>query len=163
LTISALGLALGLAATAAQANKPRPTPWVQAPPPRQAQQPAAAPRIEVLVLEATMGGGGIARELSHLPQLRQPPFAAYTQIGLLSRAVLALGAAATSTPLPHGGSAQVVSTGRNAEGRYTVDVRFTQGAQTSTIQFVASPGEPFFTVRSSRPDRALIVGFIVRS
>jgi hypothetical protein len=116
----------------------------------------------VLVLEATMGGGGIARELAHLPQLRQPPFAAYSQIGLVSRAVLALGAAAATTPLPNGGSAQVVSTGRTPEGRHTVDVRFTQGSQTSTIQFVASPGEPFFTVRSSRPDRALIVGFIVR-
>ena len=60
------------------------------------------------------------------------------------------------------GSARITLSGRSPEGRFTVNVAFVQGAQTSNIQFVAAAGEPFFTVRSSRPDRALVLGFIVR-
>lgn len=129
---------------------------------RRAQQPAASARIEVLVLEATMGSGGIAAAIAHLPQLRQPPFASYTQIDLVSRTVLPLGSTASSAPLPQNGSAAITSTGRSANGRYSVTVNFSGATQHSQIEFVAAPGEPFFTVRSSRPDRALIVGFIVR-
>ena len=131
----------------------------QQPPPA---QPAASARVEVLVLEGTSGDGGVAASLANIPQLRNPPFNAYSQIALVSRVTLPLASAASTAPLPNGGSARITLAGRSADGRYTVDVAFVQGAQTSTIQFVAGAGEPFFTVRSRRPDRALIFGFIVR-
>lgn len=123
--------------------------------------PAASARIEVLVLEATMGPGGVASAVAHLPQLRQPPFASYTQIDQVSRTVLPLGAAESTATLPNG-AASITSAGRGPNGRYTVTVNFSGTSARSHIEFVAAPGEPFFTVRSSRPDRALIVGFIVR-
>lgn len=126
---------------------------------RGAQQPAAAPRIEVLVIEAGAGDAGVAAALRSIPQLRQPPFNTFTQMRLVSRAVLPLAAAAATASLPNGGSASITLAARSAEGRYTVNVSFS-GA--GNVQFVAGAGEPFFTVRASRPDRALIIGFIVR-
>ena len=125
-------------------------------------QPSAAARVEVLVLEGTAGDGGVAPSLANIPQLHNPPFNTYSQITLVSRVTLPLASAPSTAPLPNGGSARLTLAGRSADGRYTVDVAFTQGSQTSTIQFVAGAGEPFFTVRSRRPDRALIFGFIVR-
>jgi hypothetical protein len=130
--------------------------------PAPAPTPAASARVEVLVLEGTAGDGGVAASLANIPQLRLAPFNAYTQIALVSRVTLPLAGTPSTAPLPNGGSARVTLAGRSADGRYTVDVAFVQGAQTSTIQFVAGAGEPFFTVRSRRPDRALIFGFIVR-
>ena len=141
------------------AQQPGPGPSAPAPAPPSA--PAAA-RIEVLVLEATAGAGGIAPSLASLPQLRQPPFSAYSQITVVSRTTLPLSSTPTSTALPNSSTAGVVLTSRGADGRFTVDVTFTQGGRASRIEFVAGAGEPFFTVRSSRPERALIIGFIVR-
>lgn len=133
------------------AQQPAPTP-----------QPAATAHVEVIVLEGTAGDGGVAPSLASIPQLRMAPFNAYSRIAVLSRVTLALASAPATAQLPNGGSARVSLAGRASDGRYTVDVAFVQGAQTSTIQFVAGAGEPFFTVRSRRPDRALIFGFIVR-
>jgi hypothetical protein len=130
--------------------------------PAPAPAPAPAARIEVLVLEATTGSGGVAPSLASLPQLRQPPFSAYSQITVLSRATLALSSTPANTTLPNNSSAGVALTRRTADGRYAVGVTFTQGGHASRIEFVAGAGEPFFTVRSSRPERALILGFIVR-
>lgn len=126
---------------------------------RAAQQPAAAPHVEVLVIEAGAGDAGVAVALRSIPQLRQPPFNTFTQMRLVSRAVLPLASAPATTALPNGGSASLSLASRSPEGRYTVNVSFS-GA--GNIQFVAGSGEPFFTVRASRPDRALIIGFIVR-
>lgn len=124
-----------------------------------APQPASSPRVEVLVIEAGAGDAGVAVALRSIPQLRQPPFNTFTQMRLVSRALLPLATAPATAPLPNGGSASVSLASRSPEGRYTVNVSFS-GA--GNIQFVAGAGEPFFTVRSSRPDRALIIGFIVR-
>ena len=60
---------------------------------RGAQQPSAAPSVspgespsvEVLVIDATAGDGGVASTLASLPQLRQAPFNAFTQMSLVSR------------------------------------------------------------------------------
>lgn len=125
-------------------------------------QPAASAHVELLVLEGTTGDGGVAASLAGIPQLHLAPFNAYTQITVVSRVTLPLASAPSTATLPNGGSARITLAGRSADGRFTVDVAFVQGAQTSNIQFVASAGEPFFTVRSRRPDRAFIYGFIVR-
>lgn len=128
-----------------------------------APAPAPAPaHIEVLVLDASLGDGGIAAPLAGLPQLRQLPFSAFPQISLLSRVTLPLEANPSNAPLPNGGQARVSLEGRTPEGRYTVNVAFVQGAQTSTLQVVMSAGEPFFTVRARGITRALVLGFIVR-
>lgn len=153
---TALALAL-LTPGVSLAQQAGPGPSAPAPAPA----PAAA-RIEVLVLEATAGDGGIAPSLASLPQLRQPPFSAYPQITVVSRTILPLSSAPTSTALPNGSTAGVVLTSRSPDGRFTVGVTFTQGGRASRVEFVAGAGEPFFTVRSSRPERALIIGFIVR-
>lgn len=156
---TAFALCALLASGAAFAQQP---PGAAPPPPSPAPPPAAEAHIEVLVLEATAGPGGIAPALASLPQLRQPPFSAYPQITLVSRTTLPLAGAPASAPLPNNATAGVVLARRTPEGRYAVGVTFTQGGHASRIEFLAAAGEPFFTVRSSRPERALIVGFIVR-
>jgi hypothetical protein len=146
-------LAVMIAAPAVWARSGRERPHTRRDEVRVAQHPnpppPAAPRIEVLVLEGTMGDGGVAQSISHLPQLRRFPFAHYTEIELLSRVTLPLGPTVATTPLPHDGTAGVRLGGRGPEGRYTVDCSFIHNGRTSQIQFVAAPGEPFFTVRSS--------------
>ena len=124
-----------------------------------AQQPGAAPSVEVLVIDATAGDGGVAPTLASLPQHRQPPFNAFTEMRRVSRVTLALTAAPASTALPGGRSATLTLAAPSPGGRYTVNVSFSSGG---SIQFVAGAGEPFFTVRSSRANRAMIIGFIVR-
>ena len=124
---TALSLAL-LAPGASLAQQPGPGP---------SAPPAAAAHIEVLVLEATAGAGGIAPSLANLPQLRQPPFSAYTQITVASRTTLALSSTPASTARPNGSTAGVVLTSRSADGRFTVGVTFTQGGRASRIEFVA--------------------------
>ncbi len=151
----AIALAL-LAPGTALAQQPTPGAPAQAP------APAASAHIEVLVLEATSGPGGVAPSLASLPQLRQPPFSAYTQITVVSRTTLELSSTPASTSLPNSSTAGVVLTRRTPDGRYAVGVTFTTGGHASRVEFVAGAGEPFFTVRSSRPERALILGFIVR-
>lgn len=123
-------------------------------------QPAA--QIEVLVLQGSNGPGGIAPELRNLPQLARPPFSAYSQITLVSRTTLPLGPTARSISLPNGNSASVASQGRLPNGRYEVTVQLTIEGRTHNIQFSASPGDPFFTARSTGTNSALILGFIVR-
>jgi hypothetical protein len=130
--------------------------------PSQAPAPAPSVHIEVLVLEASMGAGGVAPSLANLPQLRQPPFSAYSQITVVSRSVLPLSSTPSTTALPNNSTAGVVLTRRTPDGRYAVGVTFTQGGHVSRVEFVAGAGEPFFTVRSSRPERALILGFVIR-
>jgi hypothetical protein len=126
---------------------------------RAAQQPAAAPSVEVLVIEATTGDGGVAPVLANIPQLRQAPLNTFAQMRMVSRNTVALGPAAATTALPGNRSATITLASRSPENRYTVNVAFSTGG---SIQFVAGAGEPFFTVRASRPDRAIILGFIVR-
>jgi hypothetical protein len=125
-------------------------------------QPAATAHVEVLVLEASSGNGGIDPQLANIPQLRQPPLNTWNQITLVSRTTIPLGAAPSNTGLPDGATVRVSLGGRGADGRYTVNVAIVRGAQTSNMQFVAAVGEPFFTVRSGRPEHASILGFIVR-
>jgi hypothetical protein len=157
------GLALGVAAVPVLAHA---EPAVLRVPVRRpaaqiaAQSPQAAAQIEVLVLEGSNGTGGIAPGVAQLSQLRRPPFSAYPQITLVSRTTLPLGAAPSSVAVP-GGSASLTSEGRGPNGRYTVVVHVTQNGHTHDLRFAASPGDPFFTVRATGADRALILGFIV--
>ena len=128
---------------------------------RSAQQPAAGTQIEVLVIDASMGDAGIDRGLAALSQLRRAPFNMFTTMRLVSRSTLPLGGAPARAALPDG-TATVTLVSRAADGRYTFQVALAQGARGGNLTFVASAGEPVFTVRSSRADRAMILGFIVR-
>lgn len=132
----------------------------QQPAPRSAQQPAGAPQVELLVIEASAGDGGVAQSLSWIPQLRQPPFNAFSQMRLISRNSLPLTATPATATLPGNRSATIALGSLSPGRRYTVNVTFSTGGN---VQFVAGAGEPFFTVRASRPDRATILGFIVRN
>jgi hypothetical protein len=124
-------------------------------------QPAAGTQIEVLVIDATSGAGGIDRGLAALSQLRRAPFNMFATMRLVSRSTLALAATPSRAALPDG-TATVTLVSRGADGRYTFQVALAQGSRSGSLTFVASAGEPVFTVRSSRPDRAMILGFIVR-
>lgn len=126
-----------------------------------AQQPAAGTQIDVLVIDASTGDAGVDRGLSALSQLRRAPFNMFTTMRLVARSTLALTTAPSSAPLPDG-TATVTLVSRGADGRYTFRVALAQGARSGNLTFVASAGEPVFTVRSSRADRAMILGFIVR-
>jgi hypothetical protein len=125
------------------------------------QPPAAGTQIEVLVIDASAGDGGVDRGLAALSQLRRAPFNMFTTMRLVSRTTLGLAAEPARAPLPDG-TATVTLVSRGADGRYTFQVALAQGARSGNLTFVASAGEPVFTVRSSRPDRAMILGFIVR-
>lgn len=129
-----------------------------------AQTPAPQPsaQVEVLVLLGSNGPGGIAPGLQNLPQLTRPPFSAYSQITLVSRTTLPLGPTPHTVALPNGNSAAITSQGRLPNGRYEVTVQLTMSGRTHNIQFSATPGDPFFTARSTGPNSALILGFIVR-
>lgn len=128
--------------------------------PTNAQQPAGSPRIEVLVIDASTADGGVAQSLSWIPQLRQPPFNAFTQMRLISRATVPLTATPSTASLPGNRSATIALASLSPGHRYTVNVTFSTGGN---VQFVAGAGEPFFTVRASRPNRATILGFVVRN
>lgn len=156
----ALALALALALPLTSRAQPHPPPTRPTPHNARRAPANASPRIEVLVLEAGAGDGGIPPALAGLSPLRQPPFNAFGEYRVLSRSTLPLAAAPSSARLPNGSAS--VTLRDQADGRYSVSVAFEQGGATSTIEFVARAGEPFFTVRSSRPDRALVIGFIVR-
>lgn len=150
-----LALALALALPAVASAQP------QRPAPNNARRaPATSARVEVLVLEAGAGDGGIPPALAGLSPLRQPPFNAFGEYRVVSRSTLPLAAAPSVARLPNGSAS--ITLRDQTDGRYAVSVAFAQGGSTSTIEFVARAGEPFFTVRTSRPDRALVVGFIVR-
>jgi hypothetical protein len=121
-----------------------------------------AVHIEVMVIRASNGTGGIATPLRELSQLARPPFSVYTQMELLSRQTLPLGATPSQVSLPGGGSAEISSTGPVDHTRYEVTVTIRVGGRTNAAQFSATPGDPFFTVRSTGPANALILGFVVR-
>lgn len=128
---------------------------------RSAQQPAAGTQIELLVIDASMGDAGVDPRLSTLSQLRRAPFSMFTTMRLVSRSSLPLATDPSRAALPDG-TATVTLVSRGADGRYTFQVALAQGARHGNLTFVASAGEPVFTVRSSRADRAMILGFIVR-
>jgi len=151
--------ALAMAVPAVVGAVPRGPRGVQAH--RLAQQPAAGTQIEVLVIDATTGDAGIDRGLSALSQLRRAPFSMFTTMRLLSRSTLSLASEPARATLPDG-TATVTLMSRGADGRYTFQVALAQGSRSGNLTFVASAGEPVFTVRSSRADRAMILGFIVR-
>jgi len=131
------------------------------PTPAQRGAPQRAARIEILIIDAIALPGPSSPALDNIPQLRQPPFSAFGALRLVSRRTLPLTAEPQSTPLPNRRGELAVSLSGQTAGRYNVNVQFTRST-TSTIQFVAAPGEPFFTVRAHRPDKALVLGFIVR-
>jgi hypothetical protein len=128
-----------------------------------AQAPQPGSRIEVLVLEGSNGPGGIAPGLQNLRQLSRMPFRAYSQISVVSRTTLPLGAAPAQTvALPNGGNLQVTLSGRQPNGRFAVSVQLTHGGRTHNMDFAATVGDPFFTVRQTGAASALILGFIIR-
>jgi hypothetical protein len=123
--------------------------------------PQAATQIEVLVINGASGNSGIGPGLENLPQLTRPPFSAYGTLTLVSRTSLPLGTAPANATLPNG-SAAITSSGRQPNGRYQVNVQLTLNGRTHAMQFAAAPGDPFFTAQTTGPDRALILGFVVR-
>lgn len=152
-----LGLALVcMPATVLGRDEPRDAPGAAS---RGAQQPAAALRVEVIVIEAGAGDAGVAPALTSIPQLRRPPFDGFAQMSLVSRATIPLTAAGASTPGPQGSAITVALASPSPEGRVTLTITLGGGG---SLQVVAGPGEPFFTVRAARSGRATIFGFIVR-
>jgi hypothetical protein len=125
-------------------------------------EPQASVRIEVLVLQGSTGPGGIAAGLENLPQLRRPPFSAYSQISVVSRTSQPLGPTPSTVPLPSGGHADITLSSRQPNGRFAVNVQVTMAGRTHNVQFAAAVNSPFFTVISHSADSALILGLIVR-
>ncbi len=155
------GVALAVAMVpAVGAAVPRRHPSTVAGDQRAAQQPAVGTQVEVLVIDAGPGTGGIDPGLARLSQLRRAPFNMFTAMRLVSRSTLALGTTPARAELPDG-SATVSLVSREG-GRYTFQVALSQGSRGGNMTFVASAGEPVFTVRSNREGRAMILGFIVR-
>ena len=154
--------ALAMAAVPAVVGAAPRSPW-GAPAARgaQQQQPAAGTQIDVLVIDASTGDAGVDQGLAGLSQLRRAPFNMFTTMRLVSRTTLPLASAPSRATLPDG-TATVTLVSREPDGRYTFQVALAQGARSGNLTFVASAGEPVFTVRSSRADRATILGFIVR-
>ena len=149
---------IGHAAPSPQRHK-LPTSHVGAP--RSAQTPQPAAQIEVLLVNGTNGTGGIGPGLENLPQLTRPPFSAYSQLTLVSRSSQTLGTSPATVSIPNGNSAVITSPGRQANGRYQVNVQLTINGHTHGVQFAAAPGDPFFTAETTGPNSALILGFII--
>lgn len=126
-----------------------------------AQTPRAGTQIEVLVIQGSHGPGGIGAGLETLAQLREPPFAFYTHLTLVSRVTRPLGAVPVTVSIPGGSHAELTSTGRGSNGRYVVNVALTLDGRAHDVSFAAAPGDPFFTAHTTGADSALILGFIV--
>lgn len=160
-TARVIAIVLGVALAAGTA-------WAQAPARASGAQPSAqrvqgTPRIEVYVLNADAGPGGVDPALlQSLPQLSSAQFAALPHITLVSRSTLPLGAAPQSVSLPNGSALLITSQGRLPNGRHevTVQVQTPSGAP-SSIQFSAAPHTPFFRVRMLGANRAEILAFVV--
>lgn len=126
-----------------------------------AQTPQPSVQIDVLVIEASNGSGGIATALQSIPQLSRPPFSAYTQLALVDRTTVPLSATPASVPFGSGDSVSVAAAGLRPTGRWDVAVQLTRGGRTHDIHFGASPNTPFFTAVTTGPNTAIILGFIV--
>lgn len=122
---------------------------------------AAINAIEVVVMAGSHGAGGIAPALRSYPQLSRPPFSAFSQIDLVSRAQLSLSEQAPAVvAIPNGGSIRVSLAGGARGRRASVAVTITLGGRTHQTQYSVVPGDPFFLVHSTGVDSALIVRFV---
>jgi hypothetical protein len=119
--------------------------------------------IEVVVMAGSHGAGGIAAALRGFTQLARPPFTAFSQIELVSRAQLALSEATpAAVAIPNNGTIRV-SLGAPTRGRrVSVAVSITLGGRTHQTQYSVVPGDPFFLVHSTGVDSALILRFVPR-
>jgi len=124
--------------------------------------PTRSPSVEVLVIRASPGDGGVGSGLDGLPQLTRPPFSAYGQLDLVSRTTVTVSATAANVTLPNGDSVALTLVSRLPNGRYQIAMRLTLGGRVNALEFSASPGAPFFTARSTGGDTALVLGFVVQ-
>jgi hypothetical protein len=163
-------LSLASAPTLAQARGRRNVPehanppaLAQAAPDAGVTAAASVSVIEVVVMAGSHGAGGIAPAIRAFPQLARPPFSAFSQIDLVSRATPQL---SEQTPavvaIPNNGTIRV-SLGPAARARrVSVIVTITLGGRTHQTQYSAVPGDPFFLVHSTGVDSALILRFVPR-
>ena len=113
-------------------------------------------------MEGSNGASGIEPVLREFPQLARPPLSAYPQVRLVQRSDQALGLNPAVVQLPNGGSISITSGGLLPNGRYEVSVSLAMSGRTHSMQFSATPGEPFFNVRATTPTTALVLAFVVR-
>ena len=119
--------------------------------------------IEVIVMAGSHGAGGIAAALRGFAQLTRPPFTAFSQIDLVSRAQLALNEQTpASVAIPNNGTIRVSVGPAVRSRRVSVVVTITLGGRTHQTQYSVIPGDPFFLVHSTGVDSALIVRFVPR-
>ncbi len=154
---TAVVIAAGVA-WAQQGHPPVPVPVPHLGP--RVHAPLQPAQIDVIVIEAGAGDAGVDAALAGLAQLRRGPFAMFPSMRQVSRTTLPLGEAPSVATLPNG-TATFTLEDRESSGRYRFRVHLAQGARGSDLTFVANPGQPLFTVRSSRADRAMILGFVV--
>lgn len=119
--------------------------------------------IEVVVMAGSHGNGGIAPALRAYTQLTRPPFTAFSQIDLVSRAQLAFNEQTpASIAIPNNGTIRMTVGPTVRSRRVSVVVTLTLGGRTHQSQYSVLPGEPFFLVHSTGADSALIVRFVPR-
>lgn len=151
---SLMGRAALIATCAALLGAPGPARADLAPSPS-----LAAPSVEVLVLAASSGPGGIDPSLAGLPQLSRPPFNGFSRIAVVSRTTVSVPAQGTSVNFD-GGTVSLRPAGNAASGRASFATTIVLNGRTTTLTFAASRGEPFFTVRAAG-NGATIFGFII--
>jgi hypothetical protein len=123
----------------------------------------AVSSVEVVVMAGSHGNGGIAAALRGFTQLTRPPFTAFSQIDLVSRAQLALNEqTAASVAIPNNGTIRITVGPAVRSRRVSVVVTITLGGRTHQSQYSVIPGDPFFLVHSTGVDSALIVRFVPR-
>ena len=132
----------------------------QQPQTRPVPVPAGPAHIDVIVIEADVGDAGFDPALRGLEQLRRGVFAMFSAMRQVSRTTLPLTPSPIIARLPDG-TATLNLVSRSANGRYTFHVHLAQGTRGGDLTFVANPGQALFTVRSSRPEHAMILGFVV--
>jgi hypothetical protein len=126
-----------------------------------AQTPQPNTQIDVLVIEASNSGHGIAPELQNISQLTRPPFSAYSRLLLASHNTVPLGPTPSTVSLGGADSVTVAAPSIRPTGRYDVSVDVTRGGRTHNMHFGASPNTPFFTVLTTGESTARILLFIV--
>ncbi|MDP3278313.1 MAG: hypothetical protein Q8Q09_24205 [Deltaproteobacteria bacterium] len=161
LTAKLLGLAVWLSASSGMAQAARPTPRVQ----RQLAQnaaPVALARVELTVMSASNGQGGVDPRLQAFPQLTRPPFSAFSKIEFVSQLARPLTGTTARFPIPNEGTV-TVSQGPNTRGRrLTLVVTIQLGGRSHQTQFSVAPGDPFFLAHSLGADNALVLRFVAQ-
>ncbi len=130
-----------------------------------AAQSASVP-VEIIVLHATTGDGGIDASLGSLPQLKKPPFSAYNSYALLTRRPVSLTTSKPeTTALPNGRSLRTTLVGTAPMDRYRIAASINQPKSDAgsenflpLLEVTAHRGEIFFVAGQSYKGGILVVG-----